>query len=500
MGTSLADILAQLIGLLTGRPAVDPAVTQTFDALSLEEDIALTAEDIKDFNLQAGASDEAVAERIRALLKDPKLIAAIAGALLLLLLLLISLLFIGGEDEPDDPLAQKSDIPRLIIPMPPLFRESIKESSFVEMDDLPDDDLLDDEKDLAFLEEGVEEDKADILSAKEQKKRFLTSLRQNYPTLHEPERPSKLNDDIFADIPSYINVPATQDEETVITKVHLKEAPMDGLYTETDLGPLPIRAQNGMVAWQTYARPADPPPEKMRIALILRSVGLNAKATEVAIDMLPPEVTLAFSPYAENLDEQVAAARDAGHEVLIELPMESTDFPHKDPGPLGLLSFLDAKENIKRLRRSMTQSSGYVGFLGVMGDRFANTRKAMRPILRELKKRGLLFINATTGTVPAKSRDIRLPQATADVTLDARPFKEAVNARLTYLEDIAFYKDYAVGTFTPSPLMYHQINTWVKSLNVTLPELQPDADGNIDPIKLKKSQIVLVPASAIVTE
>ena len=57
-----------------------------------------------------------------------------------------------------------------------------------------------------------------------------------------------------------------------------------------------------------------------------------------------PQVTLAFSPYARDLEGWIAAARRAGHEVLLGLPMEPTDYPRQDPGPKTLLTSLEPEQ------------------------------------------------------------------------------------------------------------------------------------------------------------
>ena len=44
-------------------------------------------------------------------------------------------------------------------------------------------------------------------------------------------------------------------------------------------------------------------------------------------------MTLAFSPYADDLPRSVAKARAAGHEILLQVPLEPYGYPDVDPGP-----------------------------------------------------------------------------------------------------------------------------------------------------------------------
>src|SRR3984885_6001362 len=106
----------------------------------------------------------------------------------------------------------------------------------------------------------------------------------------------------------------------------LGPAPDLALVEAAPIGPLPkIEAlPDGRTRqpWQVYARPFDAPDTKPRVAVLLTGLGLSSAPTEAAINRLPPEVTLSFSPYAEHLGDWLQAARAAGHEVLLDLPLE----------------------------------------------------------------------------------------------------------------------------------------------------------------------------------
>ena len=57
------------------------------------------------------------------------------------------------------------------------------------------------------------------------------------------------------------------------------------------------------------------------------------KLSNATLSALPPGITLAFAPYADDVQRWVGEARKRGHEVLLEVPMEPYDFPDSDPGP-----------------------------------------------------------------------------------------------------------------------------------------------------------------------
>ena len=119
----------------------------------------------------------------------------------------------------------------------------------------------------------------------------------------------------------------------------LPRAPLAGLTESGPNGLLPIVAANGRTPAQAYARPlTHRSGTGPSIAIVIGGLGFNARATTQAIDELPPEVTLSFVPYAQDLQSWIDRARARGHEVMLELPMEPFDPDADDTGPQTLLA------------------------------------------------------------------------------------------------------------------------------------------------------------------
>jgi polysaccharide deacetylase 2 family uncharacterized protein YibQ len=230
---------------------------------------------------------------------------------------------------------------------------------------------------------------------------------------------------------------------------------------------LPIIAPDGTTVAQAYARPFPKEENRPRVAIIVTDLGLSKEATEAAIAKLPPEVTLAFSPYADRLPDWIKKARAAGHEVLIGLPLEPENFPTRDPGPFGLLSFLAAEENVKRLDAVLGRGVGYVGILAAMGGKFLGDAEALKTVLKALKDRGLLFVDnglatkSATGTVGA---EMGLPFAVADVWLDDRAFRTAIDARLFKAEELAKANGKSLAIASAKPVSFERIMAWHATL------------------------------------
>lgn len=217
--------------------------------------------------------------------------------------------------------------------------------------------------------------------------------------------------------PAYANLPAPAAKPKPLGAV-----PAEGMTRPSGFGPLPVVASDGRQPWQVYARPFDgKDPAKPRLAVIVTGLGLDREATEMAIERLPADVTLAFSPYAGNLDAWVKKARDAGHEVLLALPVEESGYPARDPGPWGLTTSTRPEDNSDRLLRVLARTAGYVGVLANDGP---FTKSAQLPaILAMLKERGLLYVGNGAESEP------RPATVALAGWLDGEMFRDAVESR-----------------------------------------------------------------------
>lgn len=248
----------------------------------------------------------------------------------------------------------------------------------------------------------------------------------------------------------------------------LAPAPDPNLVEETRDGPLPIVGKNGRKPWQVYARPFDLSDKRPRVALIISGLGQSSSGTEAAIQRLPGAVTLAFSPYAKNLDQWVTLARAGGHEVLLTVPMEPLSYPENDPGPHTLLTSLSDQENEQRLRFLLSRFPGYVGVLNTMGARMTTTPQSLKPILMKLKERGLLFVDARSSlrsVAASEATEIGLPRAINNRFIDIKASRSDIDQRLDELVRIAKEGGYALGIGSPYPVTIERVALWVQELD-----------------------------------
>jgi polysaccharide deacetylase 2 family uncharacterized protein YibQ len=163
----------------------------------------------------------------------------------------------------------------------------------------------------------------------------------------------------------------------------------------------------------------------------------------------------------------VTSARAAGHEVLLQAPMEPFDYPDNDPGPQTLLTSLDAAQNVDRMQWLMSRFQGYVGIENFMGARFTASEQALVPVLREAAKRGLIYLDdgssqrSVAGQVSGANN---LPFAKADLAIDAVPTPGDVDRALGRLETLARERGVAVGMASALPVSIERIAKWAKGV------------------------------------
>ena len=226
----------------------------------------------------------------------------------------------------------------------------------------------------------------------------------------------------------------------------LASAPVADLVEANNYGPLPRIAADGTRPLDAYARPPDAGGGTTRVAIVIGGIGIDADGSDQAI-ALPGQVTLALAPYGRHLDTTMADARAAGHELLLQVPLEPFNYPTTDPGPHTLTVDAPAPENIDRLHWFMSRVTNYVGVVNYMGARFSGEAEALAPVLAEVGHRGLLYFDDGSS---ARSRAVDLagnsPVLRADVVLDADLTPAAIDQRLDQLRTIARERGYAIAS------------------------------------------------------
>lgn len=223
--------------------------------------------------------------------------------------------------------------------------------------------------------------------------------------------------------------------------------PNDALQEDSPFGKLPAVGPDGLRPADYYARPWSG-ARGTRVAIVVAGLGLSQTGTQKAIRALPPEVTLAFAASGNSLSRWMQEGRRRGHEVLLQVPFEPFDYPANNPGPDTLLVSKGAAANLESLHKAMARMNSYTGIVNYMGARFLSDARALEPVMREIGKRGLLFLDdgssarSQTGTLAGT---LGVPHAFGDLQLDATVSTDAILKKLDELERIARRNGTAIG-------------------------------------------------------
>lgn len=251
-------------------------------------------------------------------------------------------------------------------------------------------------------------------------------------------------------------------DDTPAQNARFAHLPEPGFFEDTPDGRLPIRNSRGGRPMEVYARPWSG-ARGTRIAIVVSGLGLSQTGTQYAIQTLPEDMTLAFAASGNSLQRWMQDARSKGHEVLLQIAMEPFDYPNVDPGPRTLLVDRGADGIVEDLRTNLGRMTNYTGVLNFMGGRFMSDPTALEPLMRELTKRGLLFLDDSTSARTQSdvlAEALGTPHAFADTLLDAEVERGTILKKLDELERIARRNGTAIGMASGFRETVDALSTW----------------------------------------
>jgi polysaccharide deacetylase 2 family uncharacterized protein YibQ len=214
-------------------------------------------------------------------------------------------------------------------------------------------------------------------------------------------------------------------------------------------GLLPKIADDGSRPFEVYARPVSPTPEAVgqtpRIAILLTEAGIGQLATVEAMVTLPPEISIALSPYGSDLDRQAADIRGEGHELMLDLSVRDPDLPSSLSASQTLSDALPLDENQRRLDWALGRFPGFFAVTGRLESRISGIG-SVKLALDDVHLRGLGLLDLTTsGQV---------------VALDAHLTPSAIDEALVRLEQKAHQEGTSIGVAQASPLAIDRLRNW----------------------------------------
>ncbi|MGY8823872.1 MAG: divergent polysaccharide deacetylase family protein [Candidatus Latescibacterota bacterium] len=204
-----------------------------------------------------------------------------------------------------------------------------------------------------------------------------------------------------------------------------------------------------------------------RIAIVLDDFGSDSRLVERFCALTQP-LTLAILPNTGPVDALVERARQSGHQIILHLPMEPTDYPTQDPGLNAVMLHQSDEEVRQTLRHALEQVPGAIGFNNHMGSKATADERVMRLLLEEAKARELLFLDSRT-TNASIAYDLAQKMGVAslrrDSFIDEIDERQAIEAKLWDLAEMA-------GRTSSAIAIGHDRENTLLALESILPRLE----------------------------
>ncbi len=255
----------------------------------------------------------------------------------------------------------------------------------------------------------------------------------------------------------------------------LPPAPFAGLTRRNQYGSAPSKDANGNSPLKSYNRRFTQNSDQQPVSIIISGLGVNRALTQQAIDQLPPDVTLSFAAHITGLQDWINRARQAGHEVMLEIPMDTAQFNSSEPGAdKALLTANTQDENIRNMEWLLSRAHGYFGVINYNGDTFLTRADVSAPILAKLEDSGLGFItdgDFSTPSLSALSQSIGLSYKNGFGLIDPQADTQIIQAKLSNLAAAAKSGTQPIGVGFAYPETINAVARWTTNLdsqNLTL--------------------------------
>lgn len=237
---------------------------------------------------------------------------------------------------------------------------------------------------------------------------------------------------------------------------------VEGLSKLEDIGRLPvIRPHDQFTSFRAYQIPFEFQGYDQRtfISFMLKNFGLSKTNSEMALEILPPEVSFLLSPYAQQPMEWVKRARTKGHEVWLDIPVQSNTYP--DSGLNTIFHHQNLSEKSELLHGSLTSALGYVGVAMYLDDSIQPVEDHYKKISDELYGRGLGVFEKNP-QAPQVIESIAVARGAPFIKADLEVFQMKGQNSFVALEAIARKKKHAVATIPPYPTVMKYLAMWIE--------------------------------------
>ncbi|MHB8137273.1 MAG: divergent polysaccharide deacetylase family protein [Smithellaceae bacterium] len=157
-----------------------------------------------------------------------------------------------------------------------------------------------------------------------------------------------------------------------------------------------------------------------QVAIIIDDIGFDMAPVRELL-RIDADITFAILPLVAHSREAAEVLHGANRETLLHLPMEPLSYPKEKPGDGALFTEMNDAEIVSQLEKNMACVPYASGVNNHMGSKFMADEEKLMPVFKQLKKKGLFFIDSRTTrsskTLPVAEK-INLTVASRRVFLD----------------------------------------------------------------------------------
>lgn len=267
-------------------------------------------------------------------------------------------------------------------------------------------------------------------------------------------------EDVILQIPNLVLLREKQPTQ------HLKHIALDDNLTESfNSMLLPKISDDGKKPWSEYGKSVKVQPNFKKVAVVIKGLGFDSTSLDKIIKGFASEVSISLSPYASDAGTKLISTRQYGHETYVDLLLSSKNFLKSDNGPMSMSITINPEEALFRLRKSLATGTPVGGVIINDGIADADNQELLLILLKELKNRGLLMIDATHGNGINNLKINGLARRKADIVIDKDFSRENIRRQLQKAEDIAFNNGQVLVVIDPKPVTVIETYEWIKSFS-----------------------------------
>lgn len=183
------------------------------------------------------------------------------------------------------------------------------------------------------------------------------------------------------------------------------------------------------------------PEVKAKMAFVIDDFGFNRLGTKQFLD-INRQITVAVLPFRPYSTKEAKAFKEAGHQVLLHLPMEPIS--EANPGDGAIYTDMSEEEIESRISKDIAGLGVEVaGVNNHMGSKATADEKVMKYVLNYLQERDLFFIDSSTAphsAVPVVAQQVEEPYALNHLFIDNVDTKKDVKKQINKLAKIALQR------------------------------------------------------------